>query len=181
MPVQGQGFEFHLNRIRTERRASDGKVRTVGQYVIYHDGVGQPLRGMAVETRGPGDNAHRGNNRRVEAGRYPLFTQDGEHYVTIGYKVATSARTIPKPGLLLGSTDRRVGILIHPGVGFLSSVGCINPTRQLSGPTRLMDFVESRDRVIAIINDLKAYSGAAFPRSNGKRIPNASIVIDGEP
>jgi hypothetical protein len=41
--------------------------------------------------------------------------------------------------------------------------------------------VPSRKRVLAIINDLKAFAGDSFPTKNGKRIPKAFVVIDGEP
>jgi hypothetical protein len=71
--------------------------------------------------------------------------------------------------------------LIHPGQGFLASVGCINPCTSLPNAAETIDFVPSRKRVIAIINNLKAFAGANFPTQNGKRIPNAFVVIDGEP
>jgi hypothetical protein len=41
--------------------------------------------------------------------------------------------------------------------------------------------VDSRKRVIAIINDMKTFLGSSFPNSNGKSIPKASLTIDGEP
>ena len=71
--------------------------------------------------------------------------------------------------------------LIHPGQGFLASIGCINPCTSLPNAAEMIDFVPSRKRVIAIINDLKAFSGGDFPTKNGKEIPNAFVVIDGEP
>ncbi|MCX7109010.1 MAG: hypothetical protein NTX45_02545 [Proteobacteria bacterium] len=184
MPIQNTGWEFHIVRKSEQRRSSDGKRRTVGEYQIFHDGVkqtGAGLSGTVAETRGPGANKPAGNNRRVEEGRYPLFTQDGAKYVTIGYKDSTSASAKPKPGLELKETDKRTEILIHPGRGFLSSIGCINPCTSLPEATEMIDFIPSRERVIAIINDLKAYAGGGFPTKNGKRIPNAFAVIDGEP
>jgi cell division protein FtsW (lipid II flippase) len=42
-------------------------------------------------------------------------------------------------------------------------------------------FVDSRTRVIAIIDDMKTFLGASFPKKNGRPIPNAFLVIDGEP
>jgi hypothetical protein len=45
----------------------------------------------------------------------------------------------------------------------------------------MIDFVPSRKRVIAIINDLKAFADRDFPTKNGEKIPNAFVVIDGEP
>ena len=184
MPITGSGWEFHIIRQSEQRRASDGKRRTVGKYQVFHDGVKQPgagLSGTVAETRGPGANKPAGNNRRVEEGRYPLFTQDGTKYVTIGFKDSESKTAKPKPGIELKQTGERAEILIHPGQGFLASIGCINPCTSLPNETEMIDFVPSRKRVIAIINDLKAFTGADFPTKNGKKIPNAFVVIDGEP
>lgn len=184
MPIQGTGWEFHIVRKSEQKRLSDGKRRTVGRYQVFHDGVkqtGARLSGMIAETRGPGANEPEGNNRRVEEGRYSLFTQDGDHYVTIGYKESESTSAKPKPGLELKDTGLRTEILIHPGIGFLASIGCINPCTSLPNAAEMIDFVPSRKRVIAIIDDVKAFAGSAFPSKNGKRIPNAFVVIDGEP
>lgn len=184
MPITRIGWEFHIIRNSEQKRQSDGKRRTVGTYQIYHDGIPQHspgLSGMVAETRGPGANSPAGNNRRIEAGRYPLYTQIGEKYVTIGYKNSESISAKPKPGLLLKNTDERVGILIHPGIGFLASVGCINPCTSLPNETEMIDFIPSRRRVIAIINDLKNYLGDTFPDANGLKIVNSYVIIDGEP
>lgn len=184
MPIEGIGWEFHVVRKVEQRRPSDGKRRTVGTYRVFHDGVAQSragLSGTVAETRGPGANRPAGNNRRVEVGRYPLFTQDGAKYVTHGYKDSESTSARPKPGLELKSTGQRAEILIHPGQGFLASVGCINPCKSLPDAAETIDYVPSRARVIAIIEDLKAFAGSAFPGTNGKRIPKAFVVIDGEP
>jgi hypothetical protein len=184
MPIENSGWEFHIIRKSEQRRSSDGKRRTVGKYLIYHDGVkqtGAGLSGVVAETRGPSANKPAGNNRRIKEGRYPLFTQDGAKYVTIGYRDSESRSAKPKPGLELKETGQRAEILIHPGQGFLASVGCINPCASLPNAAELIDFAPSRKRVIAIINNLRAYVGGAFPTKNGKRIPNAFVVIDGEP
>ncbi|MCX5516121.1 hypothetical protein [Kaistia algarum] len=159
-----------------------GRRRTIGDYQVYHEGVAQAsLTGTAVETKGPGDNKVRGNGRRIEAGTYPLATQDGARYVTIGYIVSTDPDQTPKPGLELLSTGNRTEILVHPGHGFLASVGCINLTAKLTSGRSDIPFVDSRDRVIAAIQDLRAYSRSSFPHYNGHPIANASVVIDGEP
>ena len=180
MPIQKTGWELLITRLREDSR--NGKRRTVGRYQVYHEGTPvDGLSGMCAETRGRGDNSKSGNNRRIEAGGYPLRTQDGAKYVTIGYKESTSATVTPRPGLDVGNTDHRIGILIHPGRGFLSSVGCINPAKSLEGPKADIDFVDSRKRMIALINDMKLFLGDAFPKSNGRPIPRASLVIDGEP
>jgi len=44
-----------------------------------------------------------------------------------------------------------------------------------------MDFVDSRTRVIAIIEDMKSFLGDSFPKKNGRPIPSAFLVVDGEP
>ena len=133
MPIMGTGFELLVVRFRTDTRASDGKKRVVGRYRVYHDGAEQTgFGGMMCETRGPGDNSEEDNNRCIEVGRYPLWTQAGAKFVTIGYKVTSSPSILPKPGILVGDTDQRTGILVHPGFNFLSSVGCLNPTQALA-------------------------------------------------
>ncbi len=184
MPRENSGWEFHIVRRSEQRRSSDGKRRTVGTYQIFHDGARQTgigLSGTVAETRGPGANRPAGNNRRIEPGRYPLFTQAGTKYVTIGFVDSESPRAQPKPGIELKSTGARSEILIHPGQGFLASVGCINPCTSLPNASELIDFAPSRRRVIAIINDLKEYVGDTFPTRNGRSIPKAFVVIDGEP
>jgi hypothetical protein len=184
MPIQKSGWEMHIVRKTEQARASDGKRRTVGTYQIFHNGVkqtGAGLSGTVAETRGPGANRPAGNNRRVTEGRYPLFTQNGGRYVTIGYKESNATNASPKPGIELVETDKRSEILIHPGRGFLSSIGCINPCTSLPNAAEMIDYIPSRRRVIAIIEDLKAFAGSGFPTRNGKSIPNTFVVIDGEP
>lgn len=180
MPIQKVGWELLITRVREDKR--NGRRRTVGEYQVFHNGSPvSGLGGMCAETRGPGDNSEAGNNRRIEAGRYPLRTQDGKKYVTLGYKNSTSITVIPRPGLDVGNTNKRIGILIHPGRGFLSSIGCINPAKSLQGAKTDIDFVDSRTRVIAMIDDMKSFVGSSFPKKNGQPIPNASLVLDGEP
>lgn len=184
MPIEKSGWEMHIVRKTEQRRGSDGKRRTVGEYQVFHDGVkqtGAGLSGMVAETRGPGANRPVGNNRRVEPGRYPLFTQDGARYVTIGFVDSNSTGATPKPGIELKETDKRSEILIHPGRGFLSSIGCINPCTSLPDADEPIDYIPSRKRVLAIIEDLRAFAGAGFPKRNGRQIPKAFVVIDGEP
>lgn len=184
MPITGTGWEIHVVRNSEQKRASDGKRRTVGSYQVYHDGVkqsGAGLSGTVAETRGPGANRPTGNGRRIEEGRYPIHTQDGEKYVTIGYRESEAANASPKPGLLVANTDQRVGIVIHPGQGFLSSIGCFNPCTSLPKAGEPIDYAPSRRRVIALIEDVKAWAGPRFPSQNGRRIPDAWIVVDGEP
>jgi hypothetical protein len=180
MPIAGTGWELFIQRKSEQSRG--GRRRTIGTYQIFHDGAAQAgLSGTSVETKGPGDNKVAGNGRRVEAGTYPLATQAGTHYVTIGFLVTDDPDQTPKPGLELRNTGNRSEILVHPGHGFLASVGCINLTAPLKSGTTDIAFVNSRDRVIAAINDLKAFSGASFPHHNGQPIANATVVIEGEP
>lgn len=183
MPIKGEGWEFHIVRSKEQARASDGKRRTVGTYTVFHNGVAQngDLSGAVAETRGPGDNKKAGNNRRVEAGRYRLFTQAGSKYVTLNYDKSGASNATPKPGLELMDTGKRQEILIHPGRGFLSSVGCINPCTSLPKASEPITYSSSRRRTISIIDDLRSFLGDRFPTRNGKAIPNAFVVIDGDP
>jgi hypothetical protein len=169
---------WELRITRTGEQTRGPKRRTVGKYEVFHDGVKVAgLSGVTAETKGPGDNGTAGNNRCVEAGTYNLFTQAGAKYVTIGYTSNVNPAALKRPGLLLLPTGKRVGILMHPGRGFLSSIGCINPATKLATAADDINFVDSRKRVIAIIDDMKAFLGASFPSSNGVKIPNATIVI----
>jgi len=183
MPITGEGWEMHIVRQSEQKRASDGKRRTVGKYQVFHDGVAQTgadMRGTVAETRGPGANRPAENGRRIEPGRYPLFTQDGTRYVTIEFHPSQSSNVTPKPGFELKSTGQRSEILVHPGQGFLSSIGCINPCTSLPNASEPITYATSRRRVISLIEDMKSFV-ANFPRSNGRQIPGAFVVIDGEP
>src|SRR5438874_1536389 len=180
MPIKGVGWELNISR-QAEQQRGDRR-RTIGAYQVFHDGQPQPnLSGTSVETKGPGDNRVAGNGRRIEAGRYPLGTQAGEHYVTIGYLVSNDPDQTPKPGLELLDTGNRTAILVHPGHDFLATVGCINLTSGLQSGNVDIPFVDSRDRVITAINDLKNFVDAGFPHHNGHLIDNAWVVIDDEP
>jgi hypothetical protein len=182
MTISGQGWELHIVRQSVQERASDGKQRTIGQYQVFHDG--QPasgLSGVTVESRGPGDNSEAENGKRVEAGTYPLWTQDGSKYDTIGYNQSESTDARPKPGIELKDTGARTEILIHPGQGFLASIGCINLATNLPDADEPISYRGSRRRVIALIEDMKVFLANSFPTQNSKKIPNATAVIDGEP
>ena len=133
------------------------------------------------ESRGPGANAPNGNGRRIEEGTYTLRTQGGDKYVTFGYKNSASSSAIPRPGVELRGCAPRTEILIHPGRGFLSSVGCINLCTNLPDSREPITFTSSRRRVISMIDDMDNFLGAAFPTKNERKIPNASVVIEGEP
>lgn len=182
MPISRKGWEFHI--VRKSEQARGERRRTVGTYQVFHDGVPQSaveLSGTIAETKGPGDNKKENNGRRVEARTYPISTQDGAHYKTFKHADSEDPDVTPKPGIELNKTNKRTEILIHPGVGFLSSVGCINPCKELPNAQEDISFRGSRRRVIAIIEDMKAFLGSDFPKKNGFPIPRAHVVIDGEP
>lgn len=184
MPITGQGWEMHIVRQTEQISPIEGRRRTVGTYQVFHDGVAQQgpdMRGAVAESRGPGANAPAGNGRRVEPGRYPLATQLGERYLTFDYEDSQNSAVHPQPGFELLSTGERSEILVHPGHDFLASIGCINPCTSLPDGDESITFVSSRRRVIALIEDMKAFIGGNFPASNGKEIPRAFVVIDGEP
>jgi hypothetical protein len=183
MPISGNGWEILIERKSVQRNAA-GRVRTVGTYTIFHDGVaatGPLMAGTAAESPGPGSNAQAGNHKRVEAGTYPLFTQDGTKYVTIGYTGNANQTALPRPGVELKNTGNRSEILIHPGIGFLASIGCINLCTRLPNAAEPISFPGSRTRVIAMIDDMRSFFGADFPTRNGRAIRTAHAVIEGEP
>jgi hypothetical protein len=158
-----------------------GYARTVGVYRCYWNGEPIPeLEGQMVERGGPGDNTTVGvaEHRRVAPGRYPLVVHAGLRYRTVGY----AARGAPRPGLGLAETGERTAILIHPAHhrhGYLSSIGCLNPATGLTDAESRIALPDSRRRVIAIIDALRARLAATFPRRGA--VPRAVVVIDGEP
>jgi len=169
---------WELRIARTAEQTRGDRRRTVGTYQVFHDGVRVAgLSGACAESPGPGDNSKAGNKRCIETGTYPISTQDGDKYCTIGYTSNLNPAAIRRPALLLRETNKRTDILLHPARGFLWSVGCINPSKPLPSATSNIDFEDSRKRVIDIINDLKAFLGREFPGKNGRPIPNATIVI----
>jgi hypothetical protein len=124
----------------------------------------------------PGDNSEADNNRRIETGRYPLRTHSGPHYMTLRYQQSGKL-----PGFEVGKVTPRYGILVHPGRGFKASVGCFNPAKQLATAASVIERADSLPRVVAMIEDMKAFLAASFPNQNDQPIPNAWIVVDGEP
>ena len=170
--------EWKLLIKRKAEHKRSGRRRMVGTYQVLHDGVAVPgLAGMSVESPGPGDNSDPGLKRCIAPGRYGLATQDGERYCTLGYTLNTNPAALPRPGLLLLGTGERAEILVHPGRGFLASIGCLSLTRSLWGGEDDMDFVESRTRVIAVIDNLRTYLNGSFPGENGRPIPQAFVEI----
>ncbi len=182
MPIAREGWELLVTRQSEQQR--NGRTRTVGRYQVFHDGIPQAasdLSGMTAESHGPGKNRPINNGHRIEPGRYPLFTQGGEDYVTIGYRDSQDHDDTPRPGVELKSTGERTEILFHPGIGFLAAVGCINLCTSLPDADEDITYSSSRRRVISVIDNMREFCGEGFPDSNGHRIPKAFVVIDGEP
>ena len=180
MPIAGHGWEMLIVRTGTQRRPSDGKLRTIGTYQVYHDGKAVAgLAGTTAESRGPGSNAAGG--RRIPQGRYPLATQAGGRNSTLHYTQNPNPAALRRPGIALLGTAGRAEILIQPGLGFLASAGCINLCTSLPHALEPIAFAGSRRRVIALINDMKAFLGPRFPVRDGQPIPDAAAVIAGEP
>jgi len=185
MAIPSTGFVIHLRRLRQEKRASKSYPRTVGQYRCLWNGAAiAGLEGQIVERGGPGDNTDEigdAKDRRIAQGTYPLAFQRGPKYTTKGYSSSSSHTALKRPGILLLNTGEREAILIHPGMDYVWSVGCLNPCSGLTNAGSVVNFADSRRRVIAIIEAMKAKIGSSFPNSAGAPIPGAVIVIEGEP
>jgi hypothetical protein len=183
MPITGRGWELHVERLGLHERGA--LRRTYGRYAVFVDGAPSGLNGFMAETIGPGDNSVVDNGRRIEAGQYPLTT----HYrafVSAGYSLnETVVADPPMPAIRLLETNKRTGILIHPvylpeAKLYVASVGCLNPTSAV-GPEQNIDFWDSRARVIALIDSLRAFRPEAFATAAPTPIDGATVVIDGEP
>jgi hypothetical protein len=155
MPITGAGWELLVQRLGLHK--SGMKTRTYGTYQAYRDG--QPIAGLngnVCESPGPSEyefEATKFDPRRIRSGPYPK---------------ATGART---------------GIIIHPGhppTLYISSIGCLNLTKPLQA-TEKMDFEESRPRIIAVIDSLYGFAPTAFHKGDERPIPNAAIIIEGDP
>jgi hypothetical protein len=180
--VPAEGFCILLERVREEKRSTKSFSRTVGKYMCYWNGAEvSGLSGQIVERGGPGDNTAtvgKKKHLRIREGTYRLCIQDGLFYKTFGY---SRGMLLPKPGILLNGTGERDAILIHPGFDYLLSTGCLNPGCGLKDADSRLEFKDSRARVIALIETMKANLGAQFPSRGGAIIPGAVIVIRGEP
>jgi hypothetical protein len=184
MPIHREGWELHVERLGIHRRGS--LARTYGRYRVSVDGVlQQGLTGFMVETTGPGDNSQADNGRRIAAGQYPLTTHY-RAYVSAGYSPnTTTVADLPMPAIRLLETGARTGILVHPVYPpgdklYVASVGCLNPTAALDADQNV-EFWDSRARVIALIESLRAFRREAFSERAPTRIEGARIVIEGEP
>jgi len=187
MPISGSGWEILIKRKSQHKRANKTYARTVSTYQVFHDG--QPvngLSGMIAERQGKGDNGPKGvsEHRRIEAGTYEIATHDGasnDKYKTIGYSKDSSLAALPRPCFRFLDTGSRSGILLHPGSGYLYSIGCFNPGTTLNSADDNLQWGDSRTRVIALLDDMKSFLGSAFPKGNNQKIPRAKAVVEGEP
>lgn len=184
-PSKLDGFVISVLRARTERRPGKDFSRTVGYYHVFFNGKKLPdLEGMTVERSGPGDNTGVGRqaHTRLAAGTYPLSTHGSANgkYGTYGYDSALSP-TASRPAIRIQDTGVREGILLHPAQGYLWSIGAIHPSRPLADASADIDYQDSAQRVIALIDAMKDKLGVDFPLSNNQTIPNAWLVIAGEP
>jgi len=191
--ITGKGWEMQIVRLGIHDKGD--RPRTYGTYQVFHDGKPvQALSGHVCECSGPSDKVN-GSGHRIPHGRYEVWTQFGK-YKTIGFRTDPNPPgEQPMPALGLrdpgnpNGVGERTGILIHPGhpknpdhpvAPYLSSIGCINLTKPLK-PADRMDFLESRERVIALIDDLRNFAPAAFDSHSDTPITGATLLIEGEP
>ncbi|WP_201863200.1 glucosaminidase domain-containing protein [Microvirga soli] len=184
------GVVLQIRRLRAEKRRGKGE-RTASMYQLFVDG--RPVdgvAGMVLEPRGPGDNSPIGVqlHTRIKEGTYPLLTHAGSRHLagvtkfkTIGFTTSAEAGAPPMPAIRVGNTKSRTGILLHPGDGYLWSIGCLNPTQQLTDATGNMSYADSRERVIDIVEALRGALANHFPNGNNETIRNATLEVIGEP
>jgi len=166
-----------IQRIRSEMRPGEGFARTVGTYSVLHGGVAQAeLSGMTVERQGPGDNGPVGklHHRCIAAGSYPLRPHASAKYRTTHY---LGDGGHPRPAIEVGDTGARDGILVHPADRYGSTIGCINLSGLLHDADSDILLPDSIKRVIAVIEDLRAFCGGRLNLAEDGSILNARIVI----
>jgi len=177
----GTGWELLIERLSLHSK--DELRRTYGRYRLFIHGAPTGIEGFMCEPHGPGDNQTPENGKRVEPGRYTVFTHFGR-YRTIGYADETAPPGAdPMPAVRLEETGARTDILIHPtypAKAYLASIGCLNPAAALAADQD-NDFWDSRRRTIEIIESLRAFSPAAFVADESLLIPDAAVIIEGEP
>jgi hypothetical protein len=190
MPITGHGWELLVQRQQEQQHTKTGRVRTIGNYALFIDGQPTGISGSMCECPGPGNNDRPGSAKRIRPGTYSLETQFGR-FVSVGYSTSDTIGSEPMPAFALRDTEPRDGILVHPaypvvdrpGNLYLSSVGCLNPAAAL-GVDADNDFIDSRCRVMALLDSLKTFAPEPFASDHigvNTAIPNAFIVIEGEP
>jgi len=169
---------LHIVRKALHRR--NDKLRTYGTYSLIINGA-ETASGFVCEPHGPDDNEHEDCGNRIRADTYALCTHYGG-YRSVGYNTAGRQ---PLPCLALGDFGKvgnRTSVLLHPahswGLGlYLSSVGCLNLTGPLDANQEI-DAKDSFDRVVAVLDAIKATSPAAFVADHPRVIEHASIAIE---
>jgi uncharacterized FlgJ-related protein len=184
------GVVLQIKRLRAEKRRGKGE-RTASVYQLFIDGRAvDGIGGMFLESRGPGDNSSTGVqlHTRIKEGRYPLLTHAGSRQVagvtkfkTIGFTSSEVVGAPPMPSIRVGNTKSRTGILIHPGDGYLWSIGCLNPTKSLADANGNMVYADSRKRVIEILDAVRNALGDRFPTGNNEVIRDTTLEVIGEP
>jgi hypothetical protein len=182
MPISGLGWELLIERLALHGNGQ--QVRTYGRYCLFVDGRRAGLDGFMCESAGPGDNVTPESGRRIAVGTYPLYSQFGQ-YRSTGYSTSRIAGEPPLPALRLADRGTRVGILIHPAYPpkaklYLASVGCLNPAGPLA-PDEDNEFWDSRARTIALLDSLIGFAPAPFAAGRNTMVPDAMVVIEGEP
>ena len=182
MPIARKGWELHVERLAVHKKGS--RKRTFGRYQVYIKGIAQPgLSGFVCEAQGPGDNTKTGKNkRRVQAGRYQLYTQFGR-YRSIGYAPDTSpAGAVPMPGFRLEDprANRHTGSS-RPSPNALSVEHRLSQSHRAGRRRREHELLGLARRVIALLESLEAFAPKAFEHEVITEIVDATIVIDGEP
>src|SRR5262245_51211001 len=107
MPITGKGWELLVTRLGIHK--SGAKQRTYATYQVFIDG--KPVEGLSghiCECTGPGSTKREKPAKRIPQGRYPLSTQFGTKYQTIGFSTITKPPgKKPLPGILLMKTEPR--------------------------------------------------------------------------
>lgn len=175
------GWTLHVTRLRTEKRAGQARARTIGRYQVLRNGVpvsGPSMSGATIEREGPGDNGPIGKEERrcIEAGTYPLAMHDTENYSTTNFETDGDN---PRPAFALRQTGDRTAILVHPASGYGSTIGCFNLGDRLDDANSDLDLLDSTQRVLAVIKDMKNFTGSSFPASGA--IPNCRVVVTDPP
>ena len=175
-------WEIRIKRLGIQ--VSGDNTRTYATYqVLIDDKPVAALSGNLCERIGP-SSTKPNSGKRIKSGKYPLSTQFGTNYKSIDFSDVTKPGGVkPMPGVLLMKTAPRSAILIHPShppTPYISSVGCLNPTQPRTSKQNI-DFIDSRSRIIALIDSLKAFAPDAFKKKQNTAIPGAFVTIEGDP
>ena len=175
-------WELYITRIKDQE--FNGRRRTLSRYIVQINGKTTKIKGYMCEPYGPSSNETKGN--RISVGKYGLSTQFGK-YVSKDYNEFAVAEPKKMPSFRLLTTGKRSDILVHTahskiGDGasdlWLSSIGCFNPTKKIK-PNQDMDFEDSWQKTIELIESLKTFAPIAFQGENiNQIIPNSCVIVD---